>query len=158
MSKLNKEAVKLWEYIYEVHNKRELNDSDACQNFKSRISSHIIKTAITISLSDSDDLIVTKEHLEKAIKYVEAIRDKVDVVFRSVGESPIASIQDKFLAYLDSVGMAYAKNIQRFLYRDATSDQLLQVITVLTAAGLIAEKIDAKGQVYYESTKTTGNP
>jgi len=152
---VNNDAAKLWEKVYEDHNKRGDNDSDASQNFKSRISSHIIKTAITTSLSESDSLTITRDHLQRAIGYVEGIRDKVDIVFRSVGESPIASIQAKLLTYIDSVGMAYYKSIVRFMYRDATTDQLLQVITILKAASLIKETVDAKGQIYYESTKTS---
>lgn len=155
---IDDQAAKLWEKVYEAHNRRRDNDSDASQNFKSRISSHIIKTAITTSISESDSFTITRDHLQRAISYVEGIRDKVDIVFRSVGESPIASIQAKLLTYIDSVGMAYYKSIVRFMYRDATTDQLLQVITILKSAGLIAEKIDLKGQIYYESTKTTGNP
>lgn len=151
---IDNQAAKLWEKVYEAHNRRGDNDSDASQNFKSRISSHIIKTAITTSISESDSLTITRDHLQRAIDYVEGIRDKVDIVFRSVGESPIASIQAKLLTYIDSVGMAYYKSIVRFMYRDATTDQLLQVVTILKSAGLIAEKVDLKGQIYYESTKT----
>jgi len=157
--KLNKEALNLWEQVYEQHNRRGSSDSDASQNFKSRISSHIIKCAITTSLSESDSLIISADHLQRAIDYIEAIRDKVDVVFRSVGESPVAGIQSKLLAYIDREGMAFYKSIVRFMYRDSTEDQLLQVITMLKLAGLLLEKIDAKGQVYYESTNTTaGSP
>lgn len=155
--KLDSNAVKLWQKVYKEHNKRGENDSDASQNFKSRISSHIIKTAITCSLADSDSLIITEEHLQRAIDYIEKVRDKVDIVFRCVGESPIASIQAKFLNYIDSVGLAYHKSVVKHMYRDSTSDQLLQVITILKSAGLIYEKMDTKG-VYYESTKTAGNP
>ena len=154
---LDKGAIKLWEETYKKHNQRGINDSDASTNFKSRISSHIIKTAITTSLSDSDNLIITRDHLERAIDYIEAIRDKVDIVFRCVGESPVASIQAKVLNYIDSIGMCYYKTLVRFMYRDATEDQLLQVITILKSAGLIKESMDTKG-VYYESTKTTVNP
>lgn len=155
--KLDNAALKLWEKTYKIHNTNHNHDSEASQNFKSRISSHIIKTAITTSLSESDSMIITKEHLQSAIDYIEQVRDKVDVVFRSVGESPLSTIQDKFLSYVDKVGMAYHKSIYRFMYRDATEDQMLQVVTVLKQAGLIIEKIDTKG-VYYESTRTTGNP
>jgi hypothetical protein len=152
---ISKDAEKLWQKVYRIHNERGVNDSDASQNFKSRISSHIIKTAIATSISESDSLVITRDQLQRAISYVEGVRDKVDIVFRSVGESPIAVIQDKLLTHIDTVGMMYYKSIVKFMYRDATTDQLLQVLTVLKGANLIIEKLDTKGLVYYESAKTT---
>ena len=151
------DAKKLWEKTYKIHNKKGYLDSDASANFKSRISSHIVKTAITISLSESDSLIIERDHLERAIEYIEAIRDKVDIVFRCVGESPIVFIQDKVLNFIELTGQVSYKTIYKYIYRDATSDQLDQVLRVLISVGLIIEKINFQG-VYYESTKQVSYP
>jgi Protein of unknown function (DUF3987) len=150
---VSKDAAKLWEETYKEHNKRGAIDSDASTNFKSRISSHIIKTAITTCISESDNLIITRDHLRRAIEYIEAIRDKVDVVFRSVGESPLAVSLNKVVTYIDFVGITTYKNLVRFIYRDATIEQLTAIISVLKQADLIVEKINIKGEVEYWSTK-----
>lgn len=159
---LDASGEKYWQEKYKEHNQRGSIDSDASANFKSRISSHIIKTAITISLSESDSLIITRDHLERAVGYIEEIRDKVDIVFRSVGESPIAVIQNKVLEFIEHHGIVSHKQLYRFIYRDATDEQLNQVLTVLKGVSLIAEKYDSKGLVNYESTRqvvvTTTNP
>lgn len=144
---------KYWQEKYKEHNKRGSIDSDASANFKSRISSHIIKTAITISLSESDSLIITRDHLERAVRYIEEIRDKVDIVFRSVGESPIAVIQNKVLEFVEHHGIVTHKQLWKFIYRDATDDQLTQVLKVLKGVNLINEQIGSGGNVTYETTR-----
>jgi hypothetical protein len=153
---VEKEAVKLWEEVYRKHNERGIIDSDASTNFKSRISSHIIKTAITTSISESDSLVITRDQLRRAIEYVEQVRDKVDIVFRCVGESPLAVAMNKTQMYIDSVGMCNYKTLLRVMYRDATVDQLAAILSVLTQTGLITEKINLHGVVEYWSTNGNG--
>jgi hypothetical protein len=154
--KLDKKAVPLWEETYKKHNARGNIDSDASQNFKSRISTHIIKTALSVSLSESDSLIITKDQLQRAIGYVEGVRDKVDVVFRCIGESPLAVAMSKAQAYIDAVGMCSYKTLLKYMYRDSTEDQLNAIVTVLEKTGLIITKIDLNGNLMYWST-STGN-
>lgn len=165
---LDKKAKNLWNKVYEEHNKRGITDSDASTNFKSRISSHIIKTAITSSISESDNFIITENHLARAIADVEAVRDKVDIVFRCVGESPISGASAKLLTLIDAVGQMSYKEILKHLYRDATEEQVVSILSVLVKVGLIRELPPVGGQVYYESmnqiqmaipkTKGAGNP
>jgi hypothetical protein len=154
---VSKEAAKLWEETYREHNKRGVIDSDASTNFKSRISSHIIKTAITTCISESDTLIITRDQLRRAIEYVEGIRDKVDIVFRCVGESPLAVSMNKVITYIDTVGVTSYKGLLRFIYRDATVEQLASILSILTQTNIIIEKINTKGEVEYWSTKTGPN-
>ena len=151
-------AKKLWSDTYEEHNKRGTIDSDACTNFKSRISSHIVKTAITISLSETDSFIITADHLTRAIEYVEHVRDQVDIVFRSIGESPISSAGAKLQTYIDTVGMASYKQILKFMYRDVTEEQLTAILKVYTQIGLIKETVGLNNVVMYESTNTINVP
>jgi len=152
---VEKSAAILWQEVYKRHNTKGTIDSDASTNFKSRISSHIIKTAISISISESDSLTITRDQLRRAIEYIEAIRDKVDIVFRSVGESPLANIQAKIVTYIDTIGSTSYKTLLKAMYRDATEDQVQAIIRLLIQVGLVLERIDSKGQVYYESANQT---
>jgi len=160
-----KSAAELWHDVYREHNKRGDIDSDPSTNFKARISSHIVKTVITVSLSESDSLTITRNQLERAIKYVEAIRDKVDIVFRCIGESPLSVIGGKILTYIDMMGVVSYKQLLKFIWRDATEDQLGQVLKVFIATGNVKETTNSNGTVVYESVKTVtfrrnghGNP
>jgi hypothetical protein len=161
--RISKDAETLWQQVYQEHNKRGAIDSDASANFKSRISSHIIKTAVTISISDSDNLVITRDHLDTAIRLIEGIRDKVDIVFRSIGESPLAVTMDKVIKLVDMKGIVLYKELLKYVMRDATQDQLNGILQVLVKTGMIVEKINVNSQVEYWSTnfiKTqgAGNP
>lgn len=145
---LDDEAKKLWKTKYGEHNKRGNNDSDASQNFKARISSHIVKTAIAISISESDSLQITRDQLARAIGLIEGVRDKVDIVFRSVGESSLASSQRKILDYLDAVGLASYDNILRHMYRDATEEQVTTILILLKKVGMIIETQQGNKLIY----------
>jgi hypothetical protein len=151
---VEKDAIKLWTEVYESHNKRGIIDSDASTNFKSRISSHIIKTVISICMAESDSFTVTRNQLERAIEYVEQIRDKVDIVFRCVGESPLANIQAKIINYIDSQGSVTYKTLLKAMYRDATQEQVDQIMRLLVQVGVVKEKFDVNSQPYYESIQT----
>lgn len=147
---LDNQALALWDSKYKEHNAAGDFDSDVSTNFKSRLSSHIIKASITISISESDSLVVTASQLQRAIDIIERIRDKVDIVFRSVGESPLAVSQNRVLDFLQIKGVASREDILRHNYRHMTDDQLTQIILVLTRGGMIQE-ITQDHKTKYES-------
>jgi hypothetical protein len=144
-------AQKLWSHKYREHNKPDTKDdlnSDASANFKSRISSHIIKAAIAISVSESDNLTITTSHLTRAIELIERVRDRIDIVFRAVGESPLVVVQDKVFEFIKQQGITSRSAILKRLYRHMTDEQLTQVIYILRNAGLITELTEGNSFKY----------
>jgi hypothetical protein len=148
---LDNNALALWDSKYKEHNAKGDFDSDASANFKSRLSSHIIKTAITISISESDSLIITEPQLRRAIEIVERVRDKVDIVFRSIGESPLAVSQERVLAFIQGQGIVSRQEILKRNYRHMTDEQLTQILLVLVRGGFILETTQGR-EIKYEST------
>lgn len=146
--RLSIDAQKLWNKTYAEHNKAGDFDSDAAANFTSRISAHVIKTAIAVSLSESDSLTISEDQLSRAIKYIEEIRDNVDIVFRTIGESPLAVIQDKAFEFIKLQGLCSRQEILRRNYRHMTDDQLTQVLYTLEHAGLITCMQNGQTTVY----------
>jgi hypothetical protein len=136
---LDTAALSLWDHIYGEHNKKGDFDSDVSANFKSRISSHIIKTAISISISESDNLIITEPQLRRSIELIEDVRNKVDIVFRSVGESPLAVGQDRVITFIKQQGIVSREEILKYNYRHMTDEQLTAIMYTLLHAGLIEE-------------------
>lgn len=149
---LDNNALALWDLKYKEHNAKGDFDSDVSANFKSRLSSHIIKTAIAISVSESDDLIIREHQLRRAIEIIERVRDKVDIVFRSVGESPLATSQDRVLTYIQNHGVASREEILRYNYRHMTDEQLTAILLVLTRGGMVIEGTQGNKTIY-ESKK-----
>lgn len=137
--KFDNEAIQLWNLKYTEHNSKGEFDSDVSANFKSRLSSHIIKTAMTVSIAESDSLIITGPQLSRAIAMVEEVRDKVDIVFRSVGESPLAVSQQRVMDYIERMGVTNRDDILRHNFRHMTDEQLTQIIYILLHSGIIEE-------------------
>lgn len=148
--RLDIDAQKLWNKTYAEHNKQGDFDSDAAANFTSRISAHVVKTAIAISVSEDDSLVIKEHQLQRAIKYIEEVRNSVDIVFRTVGESPLVVIQEKVREFLRIVGVASRREILKRNYRHMTDDQLTQVLFTLEHAEVI-EQIQVGGETKYKS-------
>lgn len=148
---LDDKAKKLWASVYQQHNAKQTQfDSDATSTFRSRISTHIVKTAIAISVSESDSLCITEPQLARAIEIVEKVRDKIDIVFRCIGESPVAVSQDRIRSYIEEVGLVSRSALLKHFYRDVTDEQLTVVLYTLEQAGII-EPIQQGNKFYYKS-------
>lgn len=148
---IDAKAKALWISKYAEHNSKQTGfDSDATSTFRSRISTHILKSALAISVSESDSLIITENQLARAITIIEGVRDKVDIVFRCIGESPVAVSQDKIRGYIEANGLVSRSVLLKHFYRDVTDEQLTIVLYTLKMAGIIEEDIQGN-KLYYKS-------
>jgi hypothetical protein len=132
---LDNEAKKTWNIMYGAYGKPNEFESDALANFKSRIPSHVIKAAISISISESDSLIITDQQLQRAITLVEEVRNNVDITFRAVGESPLAVSQDRVMRFIEQRGVCTDRELLKYNHRHVTSEQLTSILTVLEYIG-----------------------
>lgn len=132
---LDSAAKQTWNNMYGNYGDPSEFESDALANFKSRIPSHVIKAAITLSISESDNLIITDRHLQEAIRIVEEVRDNVDITFRAVGESPLAVAQDRVMRFIEQRGVASQREILKYNHRHVTDEQLTAIIKVLEFIG-----------------------
>lgn len=128
---LTDEAKRIWDTMYGQYGLGGDFESDALANFKSRIPSHALKCALTLSLSESDSLRIEKHHLERAINLIEEVRDNVDVTFRAVGESPLAVAQDRVMKFIEEKGVCSSKEILKYNHRHFTEEQLRNIIQAL---------------------------
>lgn len=127
---LTPEAQTYWESKYGQVTSGDF-ESDALANFKSRIPSHVLKCAMTLCLSEQDDLLITRPQLEKAVALVEQVRDNVDVTFRAVGESSLAVAQDRVMKFIEGRGICTSKEILKYNSRHITEEQLLAILKTL---------------------------
>jgi hypothetical protein len=144
---LTTEAKQIWNAMYGNYGNPSEFESDALANFKSRVPSHVIKTAISISISESDSLTITGPQLSTAIQLVEEVRNNVDITFRAVGESPLAVSQDRVMKFVESRGVCSFREILKYNHRHLTDEQLRQVLTVLEFIGFCFVKWQGNSQV-----------
>lgn len=153
--KMSPNAANLWDKFYNVAAKVDQFESDALSNFKSRIPSHVIKLMMCLSISESDSLVIEEKHLKKAISLIEDIRDKVDVTFRAVGESPLAAAQDRVMRFLEVKGIASRTEILRYNHKHITDEQLTSILYVLESIGFC--QMETKGkQMFYKCVSGVG--
>lgn len=131
-------ARKLWDEFYNGSLNPNEFESDVVANFRSRMVSHILKLAMVLSVSEKDDLVITRDNLYNSIRLINDIREKLDVAFRSVGESPLAVGQDRVLRYIQYKGIVSHQQMLRDNMRHVTNDELTKILYLLEAAGFVA--------------------
>jgi len=137
---LSPDAKKLWMNKYKDFKPDSEFNSDVLLNFKSRITSHIIKVAMTLAVAESDSLVIEEHHLLKAIELIDDVKSKIDITFRSVGESPLAVAQSRILAFIEARGRVSKQEILKYNFRHVTEEQLDVIVKILVSADLIIEQ------------------
>jgi hypothetical protein len=134
----DQKAILLWEAECKSVGKiADQFESDVLMGFKSRMKSHIFKTAMALSMSDSNNKIITERHLWLAMDLVKGVKDKVDLTFRSLGESPLAAQQDRVLRFIQYRQSCTAEDIFSRMSQHMTYQQFEQILYVLKMAGKI---------------------
>jgi Protein of unknown function (DUF3987) len=158
--KFSPQAIRRWEQYYQINfSKQDPFESEVVMGFKARMMAHIFKTSMCLSVAEKDDLIISETQLGNAIGLVEKVRDRIDIVFRCVGESSLAMAQDRVLTFIDREGIVSRGKILRYLGRHITDDDLTKVLRVLVGADLVREVSNVTGNTHsisYESTKVKG--
>lgn len=143
-----KKAMTLWENEY-LMTKMDQFESEVLTGFKARMKSHIFKTAIALSMSESSSKIITERHLFNAMQLVMNIKDKIDIIFRSVGDSPVAAQQDRILRFIQLKGLSEEKDIFSRNCQHMTYVQYQQILYILEMAGCI-KKAKIGNKIMYE--------
>jgi len=122
------------------------NSSDVSQDFESRVEAHIIKTAIAICASDADTRTITRDHLERATEYVERVENKIDTIFRGVGESPLAPGEGYVLDFIESSKYTTLNDVIRACKRHVTVSQINDIIAQLQYSGDVIYDLNGTGK------------
>lgn len=102
--------------------------SHKLQGFKARKPLHILKTAMLMSLNESDELIVRKKHLLEALAQIEKIQPKMEQAFSAVGRNPFASNLERIAFEIKTrEGMSKGAIIET-MYHDIPNKQILEEI------------------------------
>ena len=129
-------AMKMWEAQY-AGMVLDPFESEVLTGFKSRMKSHIFKTAMALSMSESSNMVIDERHLYNAMAMIGKIRDKVDVTFRSLGESPLAGQQDRVMRFIQTKKLCTEKEIYRVNSQHMTYIQFQQILYILEMAGRV---------------------
>ena len=147
--KLTKDAEAYFDDWYE---KLKPPDQPELVSFFQRKHDHVLKTAMAMSVSDSDNMIINIEQLDSAISAIEYVESKIPEAIASIGSTAQSMISDMVL----NVIMANAprpvshSTVLRRVYRKLTygAQEFQQIIDSLKLADRIHEVVNERGVFY----------
>jgi len=133
------------EFIREWYKtKSDKSDDEKLRGYYGRKHVHALKVATLFSLATQDDLKITKENFENALKLLEDLEDKMPQVFSSIGTNQYSQVMESILYFMKEKKRASLKTIAGRFYREGvTLEQLKSALAFLCTTG----KITATGMV-----------
>lgn len=132
--------------------KPEKFDTEVTGNFKARMLSHILKTCMTLSVSENDSLQIELPHVEQSIKLVEDVLSTLDVTFRNVGESNMLVAMERVMDYVEVNGVTTRQEIAKATYRHVTDFDLDRILfTAEKSLGYIKQTVVGKTTCYADT-------
>jgi hypothetical protein len=136
-------AYKLFEDYYRKTGGDEFRD-EATTSYENSRAYHVLKLAMTLSVSRYDDLVINFLDISRAIQMVDKVAENLQRVFRAVGDSELAVTMDKIIRYIESRSkkiFVTRQDIMRDLWRDIGSSQNLDILLAsLEASDVIYTK------------------
>jgi len=115
---LSEEALEWGEDWYSrIYEKRPVHlDSDRFGSYIARKQTHLHKVAMILAASQSDSLLIQREHLELASMMLTDLEPDMAQVFSLVGKSQQSQYVDRLLEYVRSTGGASYVDVYRFVH------------------------------------------
>lgn len=132
--------------------KPEKFDTEVTGNFKARMLSHILKTCMSLSVSENDSLQIELTHVEQSIKLIEDVLSTLDITFRNVGESNMLTAMERVIDYIEATGIATRQEIAKATYRHVTDYDLDRILfTAEKSLGYISQTVVGKTTCYKDT-------
>lgn len=100
-------------------------------NFKSRVIAHMLKTAMALSISESDSLVIEDHHINQAIDMVTEVMNDLEKTFRFVGENTELVACQNIMDFLEYKGSATFNEILSSNYRYANFETIQRILNTL---------------------------
>jgi hypothetical protein len=140
------DAQECYDGWYEDLSKKDTKDPDT-DAFYHRCHVTGLRLAMLLSISNSSDLVITKNHMEGAIKLIEAQLPEIKRVTVWSGGSQYEQLRAKFIHFLQSQnGMATNKSILKHL--GVNLEEYTKIKTTLVADGTIEQNPVPIGRDY----------
>jgi len=116
--KLTPEAEQWGEIWYEHHYKHKPPnlDEDRFGGYFARKQTHIHKLAMILAAASTDEMIISREHLELANTMVSDLEPDMALVFSKIGKSDESFYADRIVAFVRRNGPTPYQELYRFIY------------------------------------------
>ena len=150
--KLTEAAWALFEPYYHIATKVDEFDDEVFVAYASTKPFHVLKLATVLSVSRSDSLHITEVDIENAIVAVERCSNDLMKVFRSVGDSDVATSSDRVMRFIEAKGIVSRSDIMQAMWRHMTSPELDLILNTLESGNMVDHQ-DRGGKLFYYETQ-----
>lgn len=109
------------------------------ETFKQRKHVHTLRTAMTLSLCESDELVVTNEHFDEAIKLIDKVESKLGRGLSALGRNPYSGGYYEILEYIEKHSPVEEGKVLAYFFRDIDPPEQHKIFEVLRVSGQIEE-------------------
>ena len=109
------------------------------ETFQARKHVHTLRTAMLLSVSERDDLIITEGHFDAALVLIDEVERRLARGLSSVGRNPYSGFLYEVLDYIEvNEPIARNKVMSRF-WADLQMEELDKIVSILKLSGEIVE-------------------
>jgi len=121
----------MWIDWYTAQENNPPFDDDRFNGYFERRPTHVMKMSMILSASRSDELIIEKEDLERAINILTATEVKMPYTFSGVGRSDDADVVNRIMTEIGVQKTCTFAHLMGRFYRDVDKDRLNQILQSL---------------------------
>jgi hypothetical protein len=134
-----------------------IDDSEAVSNFRARVKAHVLKLAMVLSASRSDDLVITDIDMTNAIAEISKVTASLEKLFRGAGDSTDAITSARVQGFIEKHGQTTRKEIMRALHRHIGNMETLdRILWVLETIGFCEKTLQGKMEVIRQIAPQNG--
>jgi len=121
--------------------RKEISFEDESEaNYRSSEWTNTMKVAMVLAVCESDSLIITKQHYERALKLASEVKRDLRKVFSYVGESDVVRAGALVYEFITKSGFVTANQIIRHMRKEISWMQLTtDILPTLVNGGVIAQ-------------------
>lgn len=147
---LSPEAETLWESLA-VTKFAPIPEHTKLQNYNARRPAHILKTMMCISAAERDDLKITEEHVEKAVRLLHETETAMGEIFKQMVTKNYADANEEVLSYVYQTWKSNGRKpmqettLIKFLVGKVPNNQIKQTIDLMVQSGQLRRELSTTG-------------
>lgn len=145
------DAHEWWDDWYRAHHERKSNEDNAIlKGFFNSKAEYVLKVAMLTTLSESDNLVLTPDHLALALGFIDQIEPDMTVAFEGTGRnelSPVASAIEQMVQ--GSAQPLTLNRIHATFFKDANTEEINKIIQHLERTKKVKKLQITKGDKTY---------
>ncbi len=155
--KVTQGFIDLWAEWYTEQSKNPPFKDPRLVGYNARRGTHIMKLSMVMSAATSQSMIIGKEDLERAIKYLTITERKMHRVFQGVGKSSNADVTASIMSYIaKQKQVTYSELLERHL-SDVDDFMLDKIVSSLDRIGFIRRVVKGSETIIYHKRSLKGS-